>query len=471
MNKSTKELSRNHYSPSLQVCSSWCLTPLVVVSVFLLTSCSSFQTRKEHNEPSLSYIESNIKTLTSPEMEGRAAGTTGEKKAASFLKEELLSKGLIPYNDSNFEHTFTFESAHTHLAQNPHSNIEPSSSNKSPAIKSGTSILAKIKGKNDHLAPIMLGAHFDHLGTNDSMSPVFYPGADDNASGVSAVLWIIKQLQDEISKGTFKPARDIYFSFWSAEEIGLIGSTKFTSDSFYEGLEHKHGKALLAYLNMDMVGRLRKKLYLQGTGSSLDWKPFIAEAISATQFPSDKLSLSENPLIPTDTTPFYLNNIPVLNAFTGLHSEYHTPEDTSEHINYSGIEDIARLFLEIIKSLSLVDDESISFVKSKNSHQSQNKGIKIYLGTIPDYSGSDDSETKQQGLRISGITPHSPAEKAGLQKNDLVIKLGQKKINNIYDYTEAINSLKAEKPANITIIRDGVIKKLKIIPKIRNNKQ
>src|SRR5690606_14143575 len=136
--------------------------------------------------------------------------------------------------------------------------------------------------------------------------------------------------------GTFKPARDIYFSFWSAEEIGLIGSTKFTSDSFYKELEHKHGKALLAYLNMDMVGRFRKKLYLQGTGSSLDWKPFIAEALSATQFPSDKLSLSENPLIPTDTTPFYLNNIPVLNAFTGLHSEYHTPEDTSEHINYSG---------------------------------------------------------------------------------------------------------------------------------------
>ncbi|HEY9842476.1 MAG TPA: PDZ domain-containing protein, partial [Candidatus Obscuribacterales bacterium] len=91
------------------------------------------------------------------------------------------------------------------------------------------------------------------------------------------------------------------------------------------------------------------------------------------------------------------------------------------------------------------------------------RGLRVYLGTIPDYASGD-----IKGLRISGVAAGGPAETAGLQAGDVIIELGGKHIENIYDYTYAIDTLSIGKPTPITVLRNGKEVKLTITPGSRN---
>ena len=308
---------------------------------------------------------------------------------------------------------------------------------------------------------ILVGAHLDHIGKGQSSSRAkkkdkgkVHPGADDNGSGTSALLEIIRLLKQDstlLKRLNF----DIAFATWSGEEIGLVGSSHFANQ--VEFTKHGSKKPILAYLNMDMIGRLKDKLTIHGVGSSSKWRKIIQKANIPLRL---NLNLQNDSHVPTDTTSFYAKGVPILSAFTGLHDDYHSPTDTAEKINFQGIDDCAQLYTRIIKVLS--DHGPIDYVSQTAPMSSSRTKLRAYLGTIPNYS-----QTDQKGVLLSGVAQNGPADIAGLKSGDLIVELEGFKIENIYDYTEAIGKLKPGKQQNVKVMRDGKLEILTIVPKAR----
>jgi Tol biopolymer transport system component len=307
---------------------------------------------------------------------------------------------------------------------------------------------------------LIIGAHLDHIGIGKTSSRAkksqqgkIHPGADDNASGIGALLEIAEYLADLRKKGLLHSLHDVLFVAWSGEEIGLVGSSHFMR-SFSAKTDGE--RRIVAYLNLDMVGRYQKKLTLHGVGSSTGWKKLIQQANVPVGL---NLNLQNDSHIPTDTTSFFSKGIPILSAFTGLHTDYHAPSDTADKLNYKGITACSKLFSRLIQSLA--KQEELDYVAQALPPKSRGR-LSVYLGTIPDYS-----QTDKKGVLLSGVSKGGPADLAGLQSEDLIIELGGKKIESIYDYTDAIGSLKAMQETKMKIIRKQKTLVLKIIPSSR----
>jgi hypothetical protein len=314
---------------------------------------------------------------------------------------------------------------------------------------------------------IVVGAHVDHLGKGASSSSLareeereaIHFGADDNASGVAGMLETAEYLADLKKKGQLPLRRDILFAAWSGEELGLIGSSHFvkTLDSSppnphakpvagpHGAVGHSLYPRIVACLNLDMVGRLDKKLILQGVGSSGLWRGEIERRNVPVGLP---ITLQEDSYLPTDANVFYLRGVPILSAFTGSHSEYHTPRDTPEKLNYPGAAKTSRLMAFIARSLATQESPPDYVAQAPPKSGATRGGLRAYLGTIPDYAESD-----VKGVKLSGVAANGPAAKAGVQSGDVVVEVAGKKIENIYDYTYAIEALKIGEPVKIAVQR------------------
>ena len=206
-----------------------------------------------------------------------------------------------------------------------------------------------------------------------------------------------------------------------------------------------------------MIGRLKDKITIHGVGSSTSWRKIIQQANVPLRI---NLNLQNDSHVPTDTTSFYSKGVPILSAFTGLHDDYHSPTDTAEKLNYQGIVKCARLFSHIINTLS--EHGSIDYQSQPAPSSTSRTRLRAYLGTIPNYS-----QTDQKGVLLSGVTQKGPADLAGLKSGDVIIELSNSKIENIYDYTDAIGKIKAGNKETIKVIRNGRVTTLSIIPKSR----
>jgi hypothetical protein len=325
---------------------------------------------------------------------------------------------------------------------------------------------------------IVIGAHVDHLGKGTSSSSLaradeagkIHYGADDNASGVAALLEIAQYLSDQQKQGLLHLRRDLVFIAWSGEELGLLGSDHFTKtfgeSSAGKQSESSRGDApgrsiypsIAAYLNMDMVGRLQKSLILQGISSSSVWRSEAERCNVPVGLP---LTLQEDSYLPTDATSFYLRGVPILAAFTGAHSEYHTPRDTPEKLNYEGAAKVAR-FMGLVASKLAVQESPPNYVQQPVKQPTSGGRLRVYLGTIPDYA----EEVK--GVLLSGVGKGGPAEKAGVKARDTIVELAGTKIENIYDYTHALEGLKIGQPVKLAVIRSGKRVELEITPESRD---
>jgi len=301
---------------------------------------------------------------------------------------------------------------------------------------------------------VMLGAHYDHLGfgeTSDSRQTreeqgQIHNGADDNASGVAAVL----ELAGYFAR-TPPARRGLIFAFWSGEEMGLLGSAHFAGQPVVSNIT--------AYLNFDMVGRMRdEKLVLQGAGSSTVWPKLIERRNVAAGL---SLTIQEDPYLPTDTTSFYPKGVPVLAFFTGNHDDYHRPSDDADKLNYDGLERIAHLARLLAQDLAEAPERP-DYVKVERSNTPGNRdALRVYLGTIPDYA------TEVKGVKISGVRPGSPAEKSGLKGGDVLVEFAGQKIANIYDYTYALDAAKIGQPLQIKVQRQTNLVEVTVIPEAR----
>jgi Tol biopolymer transport system component len=309
---------------------------------------------------------------------------------------------------------------------------------------------------------VLLGAHYDHLGHGESGGAMqrkgeehaIHPGADDNASGTAAVLELAAALAKERAEKPESFRRGILFALWSGEEIGLIGSSQF-AERPPVALSN-----VAAYVNFDMVGRLREnKLSLQGVGSSSAWRKLIEKRNVAAGF---NLSLQEDPYLPTDTTPFYSKGVPVLNFFTGSHEDYHRPTDKPDTLNYDGLERISKFARAIIADLAKGPERpDYLTVARSDSGGGSRENLRAYLGTIPDYA------TEVPGVKLSGVRGGGPADKAGLKGGDIIVEFGGKKIANIYDYTYAMDAVKIGQAVQVVVLRDGQRVTLSVTPEAR----
>ena len=304
---------------------------------------------------------------------------------------------------------------------------------------------------------VALGAHYDHLGrgshgnslaTKEDAGKIHY-GADDNASGTAAVLAAGR----EIAKKRMR-SRHVMLGFWSAEEIGLIGSNAFVTTPPVPNDQ------LAAYFNFDMVGRMQdNKLTVQAVGSSPGWRPLIERANVAAGF---DLVLQDDPYQPTDVASFNQVSVPSLAFFTGTHIDYHKPSDTADKINY---EDLDRVVDFAVALASRVGDqpEALAFAKVQQLQDSGGgrAGVRIFTGTIPDYA------TDVKGLLLGGVIGGGPAEQAGLQKGDVIVQIGEQTIANIYDYTYALEALKVNVAVKLVYMRGTERKETTLTPSAR----
>jgi hypothetical protein len=312
---------------------------------------------------------------------------------------------------------------------------------------------------------LVIGAHVDHLGRGPSTASLstsddpdqVHRGADDNASGVATLIEIAQWLAALQRRGELVPARDVVFAAWSGEELGLLGSSRWVDA---ESNPHEPlSRRVAAYLNLDMVGRLRDSLVVYGAGSSHRWPALVERENLAVDLP---IQLLDDSYLPTDATPFYLAGAPMLSAFTGVHEQYHTPDDTPDLLDYEGMTDIGRLVAGIARSVA-EEDTTPDYVAIPPPRGGEPRaGLRVYLGTVPDYAHTD-----VRGVRLSGVAVGGPAEQAGLRAGDVIVRVGERPIENIYDYTYALGDLEIEEPVEITVEREGRPLRLNVTPASR----
>jgi Tol biopolymer transport system component len=318
---------------------------------------------------------------------------------------------------------------------------------------------------------VLIGAHIDHLGreyggnsrATEEEKGLIHFGADDNASGTAGVLEIAQWLASEKTAGRLPLKRDVLVALWSGEEAGLLGSTHFVKTLAQKTKGEDGAKldgVLAACLNLDMIGRFEKSLVLQGLGSADWWKPQIEKRNVPVGLP---LTLQSDCYAPTDTTSFYPRGVPILNAFTGNHEDYHRPSDTAEKINYEGAAKVARLMGLLTRDLATSETAPVWKEYKTSEQQGQRAAMRAYLGTVPDYSQGD-----EPGVKLSGVSPVGPAGKAGVRGGDIIIGLGGKDILNIYDYTAILGELKVNAETEIVVNRGGAKVTLKITPTSRD---
>jgi hypothetical protein len=302
----------------------------------------------------------------------------------------------------------------------------------------------------------VLGAHYDHLGRGrhgNSMAKRdeqgrIHPGADDNASGVAAVIETGARLAGKPRRGP------LILAFWSGEEYGLLGASDFLKDPPVPVEE------LGAYVNFDMVGRVRdNRLNLQGVGSSTVWSRLIEQTNVVVGF---DVQTQSDPYLPTDASAFYLKGVPIVGFFTGGHEQHHRPADRPDTLNYADMDRVVQFASIFARKLDGLDERP-DYVKVERRQEAggSRDGMRAYTGTIPDYA------TEVEGLRLSGVIGGGPAEQAGLREGDVIVEFGGRTIANVYDYTYALGAVKIGKPVAVVCLRDGERVEFTITPTAR----
>lgn len=296
---------------------------------------------------------------------------------------------------------------------------------------------------------IVIGAHQDHLGYNEyggsleANTSAIHNGADDNASGVAMML----ELMRTIKKNKKLRRNNYIFIAFSGEEQGLIGS-KYFVDHPPIGL-----RKVKYMLNFDMVGRLdsaKKTMVIYGTGTSRGWNAPIASIKTDTS--QIRIKTVKDGTGPSDHTSFFNNSIPALHFFSGQHYDYHKPSDDAERINYHGMYLCYEVVMQVIRKANKSKD---SFVRVKTENEEKVvTPFKVTLGIMPDYVYDGN------GIRVDGVTANKPADKAGIVRGDVIIRLGDFAIANMDDYMKALGYYSKGETVKVKIRRGSEEKEL-----------
>jgi Tol biopolymer transport system component len=364
--------------------------------------------------------------LADDALEGRLAGSEGAACAAEYLGYAFRRLGLAPGGEEGSY----FQEVPLESVVNPHA---PGGT--------GRNVIGILPGTDRSMADeyLVIGAHFDHLGMGGMGSlaeePAIHNGADDNASGVAAMLAVVERL----AVGP-RPARPIVFMAFTGEESGLLGSSHWIKEPTVPLGD------VVAMINMDMVGRLSENgLVVYGTGTAAEWEDMVGPELG-------RLGITKFSYIPdgygaSDQTAFYMRDIPVLHLFTNTHGDYHKPSDDWDRIDAEGIRTISDLVVTLARDvgtrerLAVIPD--VGAPEPSDADEAATPGYGAYLGSIPDFTPVD------HGVLLGGVRDGSPADAAGLQAGDIIVSLGGMEVADLYGLTDA---LRAHRPGDTVVI-------------------
>lgn len=397
----------------------------IITSLILLflTAC---KTETKETTKTVS-IKEDVAFLASDALEGRQTGSDGEQKAATYIAERFQNIGLQEKGTEKYFQTFSFRPK-----TDPHQEVNYTVKDGDSTI-TGTNVIGYIDNKAENT--IIIAAHYDHLGYGAEGSlhrgeKAIHNGADDNASGVAVLLNLAERLKAKNTNNNY------LFMAFSGEEMGLLGSNYFVKNPTIDT------KKVDYMINMDMVGRLKadSTLAVYGVGTS----PIFKQTVTANNS-KFKIVAKESGVGPSDHTSFYHADIPVLHFFTGQHEDYHKPTDDTEKLNYEGMQTISNYIFEIITDLD--NNGKLPFRATKNESDSVPK-FKVGLGVTPDYLYDG------EGMRIDGTRENTPATNAGIQKGDVVMKIGDNDISDMMSYMKALAAFKKGDTTKVTVKRE-----------------
>jgi hypothetical protein len=382
-------------------------------------------------------VQRDLQILSHDSMQGRLVGSESEKKCAEHISNSFKTIGLKPFLDLDFYQDFE-----TNYNSNPHDTLLEN--------------LTKIKSQNivgfldnNSKRTFVIGAHYDHIGRNEYHQSLdfqavnqIHNGADDNASGVAAVIELARKLS---SNGIVEDVNFIFTCF-SGEEIGLIGSKHFV-----EVTENKIKLDLM--INMDMISRLDSlnQLFIGGVGTS----PKLQNVVTKNKPENFTLVMDSSGIGPSDHTSFYHMKTPVLFFFTGSHEDYHKSSDDFEKINFEGLQDIIFYIEKIVMDLS--KETYLEFTPTKTKIDTKKSSFKVTLGIMPNYA------TFEDGLHVDHVFEGRPAYKAGLERGDIITALNDCKITDIYSYMDCLSQLNKDSKVTISFLRNKEIVKKTVI--------
>ncbi len=349
-------------------------------------------------------LRRHVLQLSAAPMQGRGLGSQGLAAAALYIAEQFRAAGLQTLNGTYVQ--------------------EWSQSVTGRGALTMANVVGMIPGVNRELsgAPLVVGAHFDHLGI-DSQTGRHYPGADDNAAGVSILIEVASQLSR-----AFTPQRPILFVAFTGEEAGLLGSQYFVNKP-PAGFARED---LYAMINLDAVGRLDgRALQVFATDSAYEW-PFMAQGIGFTI--GVESTFPETTIASSDHVSFLNAGIPAIHLFSGVHADYHQLSDNADKLDLSGMSDIA-LWLE--QAIIYLADNTVplrvTLQGASVEVQSRASGERsASLGTVPDFAYSGD------GVRISDVSPNSAAAEAGLQAGDILVNYNGQPMSDLQSYSNLL---------------------------------
>ncbi len=381
-------------------------------------------------------LHKHISYLASDKLKGRGTGTEEEQKAAKYIAKQFKKIGLARKGDNgDYFHHFHFKKS-----SDPHGNVDPNA----PQINS-QNVAAYIDNQAEYT--IVIGAHYDHLGLGHDHNSLdanpegkIHNGADDNASGTAGVI----ELARYFAKNGIRENHNFLFLCFSGEELGLVGSKKFTENPTIDLSK------VSFMVNMDMIGRLNgeKRIMVGGVGTAPDFVPALDNLKGDITVKLDSAGIG-----PSDHTSFYLKNIPVLFFFTGQHSDYHKPSDDTDKINFSGEKDLLGFAIRVIESLD--KQPKLGFQETKAKPEDTPR-FKVTLGIMPDYTWEG------EGVHVDGVTDGKPASKAGMQKGDIIVGLGDFTVKNIQDYMKALAAFKKGDNTTVKVKRENAEKTLPV---------
>jgi len=381
-------------------------------------------------------MKEDVFVLADDNFLGRKTGTEGELKAADFIAKRFKELELQPQGTEGYFQEFTFKPS-----TNPHQEAKVADTLEGEGLLKGRNVIGFYN--NNAETTVVIGAHYDHLGLGGEGSlfregDSIHNGADDNASGVAMMLQIASRL-DEIKDHNY------LFIAFSGEEMGLLGSNYFVKNATipFESIAYM--------INLDMVGRLNEEntIAVHGVGTS----PIFKQILFANNDQGLIIKEHESGIGPSDFTSFYLADIPVLSFFTGQHEDYHKPGDDAEKLNYQGMELISNYIINILNDLD--DDGKLAFRKTKNESE-EVPVFKVGLGVVPDYLFTG------EGMRIDGVSEDRPAQKAGIQKGDVVKKLDTIPVTDMMSYMKALATFEIGQKAKVTVERDGELLEVEV---------
>jgi hypothetical protein len=389
--------------------------------------------------------------LSSDELDGRRLGSAGLDLAADYIAEQFKSAGLKTdlYEGTPFQ-KFIIRAV---PSKSDRFNTDNAARIASLALSAlgwekgfdrigAKNVVAVLDGEGPHAEEtIVIGAHYDHLGHGgmgslDPDSHEIHHGADDNASGTSALIEVARRLA---TRETKLPRRVVFIAF-TGEERGLYGSAHYARDPLVP-LDQT-----VAMVNMDMVGRMvDDKLVVYGTDTASEWNKLLDDLSVEHPF---KLTRHPEGYGPSDHTSFYAKRIPVLFFFTGTHRDYHRPTDTFDKINVEGMRRVTDLVTDAIVKIAEMDHRP-TYQDVGAPPEFAKSGNRPYFGSIPDFS------QEQPGYVLMGVSKGGPAERAGIKANDTIVRLGEYPIGNLEDFDTALRKFKSGDRVTVLVKRGG----------------